>query len=581
MKRRNDLNLRTRLRRTNMVQATLLVGMTIFACMMMMRLIKSSEQSLLINDLRSDISILRNQLQDQGGSVEANQQMETEQTAIIEHMKTHWATLDEDKIGTVAVELLTQPFQEIRKLTDTMVAFFSLRSTLFQWNDQMLNDCCNLQDALAGSEALRGLPVQLSLYNALVQNLMSFATLAENSIYYGTSISQMTSDAERLKAQVGTGNPVYGALQAFLNSDRQLERTYRRYYAQQADLLDALGALELQIDETTEKIQERSEASGKQSMIWILLAMTAMLTIQFFTSRQMVTAIALPLDSVTQAVENLAEGNLTFKVHWEDEIMKRGDEVGKIARSVGHLTDKLVSVVKDLHEISGHLSTASSEISSSAQEIARGASSQASSSEEVSSTIEQMSANIDQNADHSARNETLARKSGQTLDILTHHAEESIDAVRNISSRIGVVSEIAGQTNILALNAAVEAARAGEQGRGFAVVAAEVRKLAERSADAATEVVNLVSKASGANEQTAVKLKELIPEIRESIQLTQEVSTASREQKVGADQINVAVQQLSLVSQKNAASSEELAASASEMLSASQKLVQISSFFQL
>lgn len=380
---------------------------------------------------------------------------------------------------------------------------------------------------------------------------------------------------------MGTGNKVYGALQSFLNSERQLERTYRRYYAQQADLLDALGALELQIHETTEKIQERSEARGKQSMIWILLTMTAMLAIQFLASRRMVTAIALPLSRVTQAVENLAQGNLTSKVDWEDEILKRGDEVGKIARSVGHLTDKLVSVVKDLHEISGQLSTASSEISSSAQEIARGASSQASSSEEVSSTIEQMSANIDQNADHSARNETLARKSGQTLDTLTHHAEESIDAVRNISSRIGVVSEIAGQTNILALNAAVEAARAGEQGRGFAVVAAEVRKLAERSADAATEVVNLVSKASGANEQTAVKLKELIPEIRESIQLTQEVSTASREQKVGADQINVAVQQLSLVSQKNAASSEELAASASEMQSASQKLVQISSFFQL
>jgi methyl-accepting chemotaxis protein len=145
--------------------------------------------------------------------------------------------------------------------------------------------------------------------------------------------------------------------------------------------------------------------------------------------------------------------------------------------------------------------------------------------------------------------------------------KETMLAMQAIAEKVSIVEEIAYQTNLLALNAAIEAARAGEHGRGFAVVAAEVRKLAERSQAAAKEIGGLASSCVGLAERSESLLEQLVPSIRKTTDLVQEVAAASAEQSAGVSQINRALGQVDHVTQRNASSAEELSSTAEEMAS--------------
>lgn len=284
------------------------------------------------------------------------------------------------------------------------------------------------------------------------------------------------------------------------------------------------------------------------------------------------------LKSGVQLAQVYASGNLTVKVPKEHLALK--DEMGDLARAMSDMGRKIEEVVSNIISGAQSLAAASLQISSTTQVLSEGASEQASAVEEVSSSMEEMVSNIQQSSENAMQTEKIATLTSTEIHQIANAAEESLKSVRDITSKINVINDIAFQTNILALNAAVEAARAGEQGRGFAVVAAEVRKLAEKSKFAADEIVALSRQSLQVTEDAGVKMHAIMPEIQRTTKLVQEITASAQEQHAGADQVNNAVQQLNNVTQQNAAASEELATSAEELAAHAEHLKEIVSYFQ-
>jgi methyl-accepting chemotaxis protein len=195
--------------------------------------------------------------------------------------------------------------------------------------------------------------------------------------------------------------------------------------------------------------------------------------------------------------------------------------------------------------------------------------------------MEQMAANIKQNADNAGQTEKIARQSAKDAETSGEAVGHAVNAMQTIAEKIGIVQEIARQTDLLALNAAVEAARAGEHGRGFAVVASEVRKLAERSQAAAAEISTLSGQTVKAAQDAGDMLVRLVPDIQKTAELVSEISAACREQDVGAAQINTAIQQLDKVTQQNASASEQMSATSEELAAQAEQLQAAIAYFRI
>ncbi|EIZ77948.1 methyl-accepting chemotaxis protein, partial [Novosphingobium sp. Rr 2-17] len=201
----------------------------------------------------------------------------------------------------------------------------------------------------------------------------------------------------------------------------------------------------------------------------------------------MLDAILLPIVEGNRVLDLVSTGDLMERV----EIHCDGDH-RRMRDSINALVDSLRSVVGEVRVAADSVSSGSQELSASSEQVSQGATEQAAATEQASASMEEMAANIRQNADNAAQTEKMARQSARDAEASGVAVDKAVGAMRTIAEKIGIVQEIARQTDLLALNAAVEAARAGEHGRGFAVVASEVRKLAERSQSAAAEI-SLVS----------------------------------------------------------------------------------------
>ncbi|MDO8608642.1 MAG: methyl-accepting chemotaxis protein [Phaeospirillum sp.] len=271
--------------------------------------------------------------------------------------------------------------------------------------------------------------------------------------------------------------------------------------------------------------------------------------------------------------DQLAGGDLTVKVvPLCDE-----DALGIALKS---MVDKLSGVVGETVNAVQNVAAGSEQLSSGAEQLSQGATEQASATEQAASSMEEMAANIKQTADNASQTEKIAHQSAKDAQTSGDAVGRAVTAMQTIAEKIGIVQEIARQTDLLALNAAVEAARAGEHGRGFAVVASEVRKLAERSQAAAGEINALSTETVKVAQEAGQMLSKLVPDIKRTAELVEEITAACREQDVGANQVNLAIQQLDKVTQQNAAGAEEMSSTSVELASQAEQLQNTISYFR-
>ncbi|WP_235515585.1 methyl-accepting chemotaxis protein, partial [Sphingomonas sp. Leaf10] len=239
-----------------------------------------------------------------------------------------------------------------------------------------------------------------------------------------------------------------------------------------------------------------------------------------------VNRMTLALRQSAALADKIAQGDLTV----DHTPLSDKDKLGHALVS---MVERLRSVVGDASGAADNVAAGSQELSASSEQVSQGATEQAAAAEEASASMEQMAANIKQNADNAAQTEKIARHSAKEAEASGVAVDRAVGAMRTIAEKIGIVQEIARQTDLLALNAAVEAARAGEHGRGFAVVASEVRKLAERSQTAAAEISAVSGDTVQAAAQAGEMLTKLVPDIRRTAELVSEISAACREQDIG------------------------------------------------
>ncbi|MBD8677671.1 methyl-accepting chemotaxis protein [Sphingomonas sp. CFBP 13720] len=272
--------------------------------------------------------------------------------------------------------------------------------------------------------------------------------------------------------------------------------------------------------------------------------------------------------------DTIAQGDLTVDY-------KPLSDRDKLGHSFVSMVSRLRGVLGDAGVAAQNVAAGTQQLSSTADQMAQGATEQAAAAEEASASMEQMTANIKQNADNAAQTEKIARQSSKDAEASGIAVDRAVGAMRTIAQKIGIVQEIARQTDLLALNAAVEAARAGEHGKGFAVVASEVRKLAERSQTAAAEISAVSSDTVTAATEAGEMLSKLVPDIRRTAELVSEISAACREQDIGSSQINEAIQQLDKVTQQNASASEQISSTSEELAGQAEELQENIAFFQI
>jgi len=319
---------------------------------------------------------------------------------------------------------------------------------------------------------------------------------------------------------------------------------------------------------------ELSKAIYRNSRVGIIVVVLVAVFLAFGLGWAISRGISIPLAEAVVLAEAVSMGDLTRAPTSDGK-----DELAQLTRALGMMVSKLRTVVTDVRNGVESVGTASAQIATGNLDLSQRTEEQASNLEQTAASMEQLTSTVKQNADNARAASQLAAgatevaaRGGEAVGNVVATMESISESSKRIGDIIGVIDGIAFQTNILALNAAVEAARAGEQGRGFAVVASEVRSLAQRSADAAKEIKELIQQSVGRVEEggklvaeAGQTMTDIVQQVRRVHDLVGEIASASVEQSQGIGQVGEAVAQLDQVTQQNAALVEESAAAAESM----------------
>ncbi len=365
--------------------------------------------------------------------------------------------------------------------------------------------------------------------------------------------------------------------------ENRLMPAVTRYVAEQ----DAF----VQLQERQRDAAKQSAADARRTAIWVGAVIAfVVVSLGLLLAHLLVRSITTPLTRAVGLADQIAAGDLTQDVHDE-----RRDELGQLLRALSAMTARLRGVVGEVRSGVESVSSASSQIATGNQDLSARTEQTAANLEETAASMEELTATVTQSADTARQANQLAanaaqaaERGGEVVGQVVTSMQQITDSSRKIADIIGVIDGIAFQTNILALNAAVEAARAGEQGRGFAVVAGEVRSLAQRSAEAAKEIKQLITTSvsnvesgSAQVEQAGQSMQEIVHSVRRVSDLIGEITASSTEQRDGIGQVNQAVANLDQMTQQNAALVEEASAAAASMSEQAQRLSQVVAVFNV
>ncbi len=365
---------------------------------------------------------------------------------------------------------------------------------------------------------------------------------------------ELADENEAAKLSMGEGRVKTDALEAAINEATARKDANAKDLALQAKRLYGISVLMM--------------------ILVIAGAMALGVIVGFFLSNSVMRQVGGEPGEIAALAERIAAGYLDVRAD-------HGKTLVGINKSLTEMGGRLREIVSNVQAAVGQVAAGSEQISSTAQQMSQGATEQAASAEEVSASVEEMAATVKQNADNSLATEQISKKAAVDASEGGTAVNQAVAAMREIAEKIDIINEIARQTNLLALNAAIEAARAGEAGKGFAVVASEVRKLAERSQKAAGEITQLSSSTVESSVKAGEIIGRIVPDIKKTADLVQEITAASKEQTSGTAQIGKAMIQLDTVIQQNASASEEMASMAEELSGQAVQLTETMSFFKL
>jgi methyl-accepting chemotaxis protein len=411
-----------------------------------------------------------------------------------------------------------------------------------------------------------------------------------------TASIQSADGNARLQAVTTTGTAYTPLMVEFMDTMRAgkkaearalLEDRMRPAQLAYLDALDQLGNLQVDLIGAAVAEGESSFANAKLLMFGLLAGMALAGGLLGWGITRSITR---PIGQAVDVAEKVAAGDLSSHID-----VNANDETGRLLAALKAMTASLASIVGTVRNSSDSIATGSAQIASGNSDLSQRTEEQASALQETAASMEQLGATVKHNADSARQANQLAMgatsvavKGGEVVSQVVDTMKGINDSSRKIADIISVVDGIAFQTNILALNAAVEAARAGEQGRGFAVVAAEVRSLAQRSAEAAREIKSLITasverveQGTALVDQAGTTMNEVVTSIRRVTDIMGEISSATTEQSAGVTQVGEAVSQMDRVTQQNAALVEESAAAAESLKQQAQQLVQAVAVFRL
>ncbi|WP_022982876.1 methyl-accepting chemotaxis protein [Ideonella sp. B508-1] len=415
-------------------------------------------------------------------------------------------------------------------------------------------------------EALRTSPLGdegQALLGAVVQAREAYRPRLEEAL----SLAQADQDDEARDALLKRVRPVQSAYLQALD----------RFVAQQVSLMEEAAQGSMQT------VQRATQWMAAVAALAVLLGGVVAWAVTLSVTR--------PLQAAVAVTARVAQGDLATEV----PMVQRRDELGHLLQGLAHMQQGLRQLVGGVRGNADSVATASTQIAQGNQDLSRRTEQQAGALQETAATMEELNTTVQQNAQSARQASQLAQDAARVAsegDEVVHRMGQTMEDITASSRRIaditGVIDGIAFQTNILALNAAVESARAGEQGRGFAVVAAEVRTLAQRSAQAAREIKSLITESVervelGGREVDRVRqtMAQLLGSIGQVNTVMGEISAATEEQARGVALVGEAVGQMDLSTQQNAALVEESAAAAESLRQQAGQLVEAVAFFRV